>query len=296
MVDGPNRLERGLGAALEGAIQRSVRRTGRLVRPAEAAWLVGPVGTSTIGPGFAAAYAREAGLAVATDAPGLGLLPDAGLLRGPGFDPDRLHPVVRGFYERTADHRLEVWAQWRGPLAPFAHTLVYLVSRSIEQLNLPRAPLETSRGISSELTRLNDPRTGDPVCTAWLRRARATGRVVFAGFYGVAAPPLAAGPCVRVVFPLPGGSATVLLRPEHRPGGGLCLVSAGRGFGDAGYYRVHRVGADVLRVRRLPLDETIAVSVDGDGVLRTDHAFRFGPFRFLDLHYKIAPAAPRSAP
>ena len=45
---------------------------------------------------------------------------------------------------------------------------------------------------------------------------------------------------MKVVFLLPGGSATVLLRPENRPDGSLALVSDRDGFGGAGYYRVHR--------------------------------------------------------
>jgi len=42
---------------------------------------------------------------------------------------------------------------------------------------------------------------------------------------------------VKVVFPMPAGNATVILRPSLERGGGLRLSSRGARFGDAGFYR-----------------------------------------------------------
>jgi hypothetical protein len=41
-------------------------------------------------------------------------------------------------------------------------------------------------------------------------------------------------PCVKAVFPMPEGSATVVLRPVN-DGTGFRLTSVGSGFGDAGF-------------------------------------------------------------
>jgi hypothetical protein len=67
-------------------------------------------------------------------------------LGGPHFAPDRVDPAIRDFYERTAHYSLDVWSQWSGLLRPFAGTLIALVSRDIEQLNLPLSPLGDQPG------------------------------------------------------------------------------------------------------------------------------------------------------
>ena len=299
----PNAVERRLGDALQFGIQQGVRWTGRTLRPADAPWLIGPtgpIGASRIGAGVYEACAAELGLEVLAGpdarqeaerrgraAPGL--LPDFGALRGPGFDPDAVDPEIRRFYEETAAYGLDAWAAWTGPLRPFAQTLIYLVSRNIEQLNLPRSPLETSRGMTNEVVLLRDPRSGELAYGGWLRAAAATDRVIYAGFYTTCRPPLAAGPCVKVVFPLPSGSATFILRPERAADGSFLLLSDGRRFGEPGAYRIHRTGPATFRVRLVPVKERIHVYRDprDPAILRTDHHFRFGRFRWLTLHYKI---------
>ena len=52
--------------------------------------------------------------------------------------------------------------------------------------------------------------------TAWLRRRAGSEDVIYAGFYSVEHPPRAPGPCVKVVFPLPNGSASVFLMPHEK--------------------------------------------------------------------------------
>src|SRR6267378_4238224 len=40
-----------------------------------------------------------------------GLIPDFNALRGPGFNPDAIHPAIRHFYERAVAYHLEVWTE-----------------------------------------------------------------------------------------------------------------------------------------------------------------------------------------
>jgi hypothetical protein len=297
----PNWVEQRLGDALQWAIQRWVRWTGRTVRLPDALWLAGPTGTSRIGHAIYRSFATEAGLealdgeAASAEAAirgrsAPGLLADFGSLRGDGFEPDAIDSAVRRFYEETAAYGLDAWAAWSGPLRPFAQTLVYLVSRNIEQLNLPRSPLEVSRGMTNDIVLLRDPATGEIAYGGWLRTSAANGRVIYAGFYTTCQPPLATGPCVKVVFPLPSGSATFVLRPERAPDGSLVLLSDGKRFGEPGAYRIHRVGPEAVRVKFVPVKERIHVYRDprDPAILRTDHIFRFWRFRWLTLHYKIA--------
>ncbi|MCU1278900.1 MAG: hypothetical protein JWM53_2446, partial [bacterium] len=94
--------------------------------------------------------------------------------------------------------------------------------------------------------------------------------------------------CVKVVFPMPRGNATVVLRPELGPDGSLVLDSSGRRFGDAGFYRVQARGADRVHVWHIrSLKEHFHVYVDEHGVLRCDHAVKFLGLPVLRLHYKI---------
>jgi hypothetical protein len=66
------------------------------------------------------------------------------------------------------------------------------------------------------------------------------------------------------------------------------LSSTGSRFGDAGFYRVARIGQDRLRVWRVStLKEEFRVYVDADGVLRCDHSVGFLGLPILHLHYRI---------
>jgi hypothetical protein len=94
------------------------------------------------------------------------------------------------------------------------------------------------------------------------------------------------------VFPVPRGNATVLLRPEYDADGRFCLVSAGTGFGDAGFYRILDLDAGRLKVRYLKTRrERFAVYTDAEGTLRGDHEVRFLGVVMLRLHDGMRPAA-----
>ena len=95
-------------------------------------------------------------------------------------------------------------------------------------------------------------------------------------------------PCVKVVFPMPRGNATVVLRPGIAADGAFTLDSSGRRFGDPGFYRLAVRGSDRVRVWQIKsLKERFTVYVDPDGVLRCDHTVRFLGMPVLRLHYKI---------
>lgn len=89
-------------------------------------------------------------------------------------------------------------------------------------------------------------------------------------------PPGSGSRCVKVVLPLPRGNATVILRPAFDREGRFRLVSWGKRFGDAGFYRVLDLDAERLKVRYLKtLRERFDVYSDEEGVLRCDHEVRF---------------------
>jgi hypothetical protein len=265
---------------------------GRRMERSQVPWLDGPTGPPRIGTGFHRSVAAEAGLEVRTG-PDLGLLPDCALLDGDGFDSRRLHPSVRDFYEHTSRYHLDVWSQWSPLFWPAGWALIHFVSRRMEQLNFPMYPLETARGMTSQVEQLVEP-SGRVAFTSWLRRNLGSGLVIYSGFYSTASPP-GHGPCVKTVFPVVRGNATVLLRPEAQADGSLKLISSGRRFGDPGFYRITEAGKGRIRVWYVRgFSELFHVYPDGDSSVRTDHFLRWWGLPVLRLHYHITPVQERA--
>lgn len=278
-----------MGALLKWLINTWIIVTGKRYTYADYPWLRGPMGDADrIGDQYYHDYARWEGLLVESGADN-GLLTDfKSILSVQDRAEGKLHPAIVAFYEHTARYKLEVWSQWYAPYAFFARTLIASLSSKMDQLNIPLQPLETSRGMSNEVLHLKDPTTGQVVHACWLRKSVLTGKVVYSGFYsGIQ---INGQPFVRVVFPLPGGNATVLLHAVVQEDGSVKLLSDGRRVGAAGYYRVQRSGDDGVKLKYIPLKEEIHVFSDENGTLRTDHLFYFLGRKMLHLHYKIITA------
>ncbi|MDB5101203.1 MAG: hypothetical protein JWM80_5624 [Cyanobacteria bacterium RYN_339] len=281
------------GLALEAGIRAYVRLTGRRAPIAAHQWLAGPVGLpGRGGQSYYDDHAAAAQLRLVWNDPSAGLLPDFLALAGPDFDPLAIDPRVRAFYEHTAAYNLDAWSRWSWPFGALAWILIALVSRRVDQMNLPLSPLDTSAGMTSEVIKLETADGSPAAYRGWFRRLRESGRSIYAGFYTIAIPPRFGAPCVKVVFPLPYGSATVLLRPEAKRDGSLLLVSRGLRFGDPGFYRVLQQDETTLVARHVPaMHETIHVYIDTAGEMRTDHVFSFWSIPMLQLRYKITPKA-----
>jgi len=280
------------GSLSDWVTQRWVQLTGRRFDPDAMPWLVGPVGFPTgIGSGFYAAVAESKGLQL-QERPGQGLMSDFSTLEGPEFDPAAVDPEIVRFYERTSDYRLDAWSQWCGAFWPFGWLLAVIFSRRLQQLNIPLSSLDTSRGLRSRIITLVDPQTKSVCNTGWVRELPSTNNVVYVGDYSTSSIPGSTGPCVKVVFPLPNGSATVLLRPEALSDGSLKLHSSGSGFGDPGFYFVVARGSGGWTRYVRTMRELIHVYVS-NGELRTDHTFRIWGLTYLRLHYRLDPWSER---
>jgi hypothetical protein len=274
------------GFFLQWSINAWLSVTGRSISLSEHSWLRGPVSEgNVIGEDFYARFAKQEGLVIHVPERG-GLLPDFHIVTRNSAIPDsKLQKAVVDFYEQTVLYKMDVWGEWSSPIAIFAKLLIKSVSRKMNQLNIPLSPLETSLGMSSEVIQLKDPGTGEVIYTCWLRKTMKENKVVYAGFYTHCITPK--GIFVKVVFPLPKGNVTVLLKANVQEDGGVKLISAGKGIGDAGYYRVLSINNNKVKTRYIPLKESIHVFEDKEGVLRTDHEFRFWGMKLLHLHYKI---------
>jgi hypothetical protein len=248
-------------------------------------WLDGPVGDPlVIADEWVSREARRLG---GTVREGGGLLARLAALGGAGFDSTQIAPEVVAFYEQTTKWRLDVWSQWCPVAWPFGWALTAVFARRLQQLGLPLRPLEVAHGMDSRVLAVLD-RDGVQLGAAWLRSLRANGQTVYSGWYGTTQLPLARGPSIRVMFPLPNGSVAVFLRPTVDDDGALRLTSPIADFGDDGaYLMVVRGDGQTAWVRRVPLAEEFRVYVDEEGVLRTDHALNLWTIPIIRLHYRL---------
>src|SRR5580692_11270787 len=104
-------LTEAIGSVTAASIRQWVRVTGKRIGRRDAPWLDCPMGPGgRIGAEFYNYLAERENLSIqpAADA---GLLPLFDALRGPEFDPDKVRPEIRDFYEHTACYRLEAWSE-----------------------------------------------------------------------------------------------------------------------------------------------------------------------------------------
>lgn len=198
---------------------------------------------------------------------------------------------IEAFYATTPAYAFEVWSRWSPGFGVGARAVSRLFSRRIGQLNLPEDALDTAYGISSEVVLLRQP-DGEIRHRLWLRRLLKTGDVIYCGLYTHTRLP-SGEPCLKVVFPLPHGNATVIMSPRADPDGSLELSSRGRQSGDPGFYFLleDRHGGLWKHYLR-QFHERIHVFVDRHGCLRADHTMSLWGRIAFALHYKIGPARP----
>lgn len=209
---------------------------GKKIDPAKVSWLMGPFGyLGSISDGFIEQFAKSEGLIVQRNTTSHGLISPFKNLNLTENEYNILSKKVVDFYEKTADYNLKLSVKWN-PLFKFFGMLVNkLFSRRINQLNIPTGDLKDSKALSSEIITLVDPKTKLVKHTIWFRTIKSTGQTVYSGVYSTCKLP-SGKTCVKAVFPLPKGNATVIMTPIIDKNGGLILNSSGRRFGDAGFY------------------------------------------------------------
>lgn len=199
-------------------------------------WLIGPIGkVGSISDEYIYNLANEESLIVKRNNSSQGLITSMSSLKLTDNDTEQLSQEVIDFYEHTANYDLKYSVNW----SPFFKILGKIISKffsnRIEQLNIPIKNSEKSIELISELITLSDSDTKDIIYTIWYRTFKETGQVLYSGFYSVCKMPSGKS-CVKAVFPLPNGNATVIMSTNVGKNGELILNSSGRKFGDPGFY------------------------------------------------------------
>ena len=258
------------------------------INPQKEEWLDGPIGEpKLIGESYFKEFANKNNLIIEAGSE-KGLVEDFSHLNSSQFNSDKLNSQIINFYENTGRFEMDIWSEWSIPAKPFGWLLSRLFSRRIQQLNLPVSALDSSQGITSKIITLRKESEIAPQYVGWLRKVVKTNNIIYAGAYTSCTPPNLGFECVKVVFPLPNGNATVILWPENMEDGSLKLHSTGNEFGDAGFYLLVYTSRDQAYAKYVKaIKETIHVYLDENNELRTDHIFKFWGSTFLQLHYRM---------
>ena len=67
-----------------------------------------------VGADYVEQLAKVRGGTFRRNPPDVGILASLDNLRGPTFDPGRVHPLIREFYEHTSRFKLSIVPEWRG--------------------------------------------------------------------------------------------------------------------------------------------------------------------------------------
>ena len=266
-----------------------VKVTGRRIDPEEFDWLIGPIGDEDIiKDKFIEKLAKEENLEISNNRKDYGLLESIEQIGITGDEKLRLNNQVRDFYENTSNYNFEIWSEWKGVFKPFGKFLYVFFSQRLQQLNLPLNSIDTAKGLKSEIIKLKNKDTKEIKWTIWYRIIKATNDVIYSGIYTTCKNPNYDKSLLKVVFPLPNGNASVVMKEEVLNDGSLLLSSDGKKFGDNGFYftLTDRKGKYWARFVK-SMHEWIKVYVDDENTLRADHNLNFYGFRFLELHYKM---------
>lgn len=216
--------------------QRWVILFGQKIDQSEQKWLLGPFGElNGIGSKFIEQLADREHLSIDNQKNSKGLIQSIHQLNLSEKELDALSRNVIDFYQNTADYELKLKVEWNPFFKIFGLLLRVIFSKRIEQLNVPIRSVENSETLTNEIIHLKDPNTDEVKRTIWLRAFQATGRVVYSGVYETCVIP-SDKTCIKAIFPLPNGNATVILTPRVGNNGELILESKGNQFGDSGFY------------------------------------------------------------
>ena len=219
-------------------------------------------------------------------------LPDAGILAsldelaGPSFDPAKVHPLIREFYEHTSRFKLSIVPEWRPWVKPAYELFKRFVAQPLGQAQIPSNIEEAQRGMVSTIDTIDLDGDEEIDIRGWIRTFADTGETIYVGIYtsfrhegrGY----------VSVGFPIPGSNFTATLLPRNAAEHDFELTSRTDLPFPGHYLSSVAAECDALTViKLLSFEERIHVWVTDEGELRTAHSFTLLGQRFLTLHYEM---------
>jgi hypothetical protein len=244
--------------------------------------------TRYVGTGYVRELATVLGGRYTAAAPDVGIVTSVDALAGPDFDPGRVDPLVREFYEHTTRFTLDIVPQWRQWVRPGYLVYRSLVAKPLGQASVPMNQREALRGVRSRIDTITSADDADGRqldIRGWIRSFADNDEPIYVGIYTTYRSDDRG--YVSVGFPLPQASFTATLAPRERAGGGLVLTSRSD-LPHPGHYLSY-IDPDTRDLTTLSVpgfSEELDVYVS-DGRLRAEHAFWVFGFPFLVLQYDI---------
>ncbi|MBU2975583.1 hypothetical protein [Zobellia sp. B3R18] len=250
-------------------------------------WLLGPFGTkSGIGEKFIQELAHKEELNQDKSTHAKGILQSINQLKLPQTELDKLSENVIDFYENTSTYNLDLKVKWNPFFKGFGVLLRLLFSNRIEQLNVPIKNNKDSKAVTSEIICLLDGQTKKVKRTIWLRTFKTSGQVVYSGVYETCTIPKGQT-CVKAIFPLPNGNATVILSPSVGKNGELILTSSGKTIGDSGFYFLLNDSKGNKWTKFISSFKDKLVVSSENGSIKAVQTLTLWRFRVLSLEYQI---------
>lgn len=216
--------------------QKWVVISGRKINSNDFAWLLGPMGDgNVIGEEFIYRLAKKENLSIERNLKNKGLLSSFDKLHFTESELSKLSLSIVEFYEHTSNFHLKFKAKWSPLFRVFGFLVNRIFSVRINQLNIPTSNASESEDITNEIIDLIDPKTKEGKYKFWLRKFSSSGKVIYLGIYDTCTLP-SGKTCIKAVFPLPNGNATVIMEPSIGDNNELILDSSGNTYGDAGFY------------------------------------------------------------
>ena len=267
--------------------QQWVILSGKEIDNSKQKWLLGPFGeTSGIGSKFIQQLSVKENLLIDDQSNHKGLIPSISQLNLSEAELNVLSQNVINFYQNTSDYTLKLKVKWNPFFKLFGLSLRYIFSRRIEQLNIPIRNTQDSESLSSEIIHLTDPKTSEVKRVIWYRAFQTTREVVYSGIYEICVIP-SNQTCIKAIFPLPNGNATVILVPKVGNNGELILESSGDHFGDSGFYFLLKDSDGKLWTKYIKsFKDKLIVRSENENITATQTLYLWN-LRVLKFEYEI---------
>jgi hypothetical protein len=238
-----------------------------------------------VGADYVEQLAKVRGGTFRRNPPDVGILASLDGLNGPSFDADKVHPLIREFYEHTSRFKLSIVPEWRRWMKPGYELFKLVVAQPLGQAAIPSNIEEAQRGMVSTIDTIALDGGEQIDIRGWIRTFADSGKPIYVGIYtsfrhedrGY----------VSVGFPIPSSNFTATLLPRNCGEHDFELTSRTE-LDFPGHYlsSVDSANDALTVVKLLYFQERIFVFVV-DGELKTDHSFYLAGQRFLTLHYQI---------
>lgn len=243
--------------------------------------------TKIVGADYVEQLAKTRGGTFGRNLPDVGIIASLDDLAGPAFEPGRVHPLIREFYEHTSRFSLSIVPEWRPWMRPGYELFKRFVAEPLGQAAIPSNIEQAQRGMVSTIDTIDLDDDDEIDIRGWIRTFSDSGEPIYVGIYTTFRHEDRG--YVSVGFPIPSSNFTATLLPRNAGQHDFELTSRSD-LPFPGHYLSSVDGErDALTViKLLSFEERIEVWVTAAGELRTDHSFSLLGQRFLTLHYEIA--------